>query len=187
MFGNQLCCLFHTYHQYYGNYILWIVSYPYISKQLTPYLRQNMLILTNDIVTLTCTFVWCIFRWFNHSQNHGHPRLRGNLYRSVWLQQNLFQGQIWWQVRLHSPLWDTGRRHKQDIWGLIMMASWYGHAFRIIGPLWWESTGDRWIPITKGHWCGSFIFHISLTNCWINTRLTGDLRCHDGNVATLMV
>ena len=26
-----------------------------------------------------------------------------------------------------------------------MMTSWYEKAFRITGPLWWESTGDRWI------------------------------------------
>ena len=26
-------------------------------------------------------------------------------------------------------------------------------------PLWWESTGDRWIPLTKGQWCGKK-FHL---------------------------
>ena len=28
--------------------------------------------------------------------------------------------------------------------------SWYGNGFRITGPLWGESTGYRWIPLTNG-------------------------------------
>ena len=31
----------------------------------------------------------------------------------------------------------------------LMMTSWHWNAFRIIGPLWGESTGHRWIPFTK--------------------------------------
>ena len=30
-----------------------------------------------------------------------------------------------------------------------IMTSWYGNIFRETGPLWEESTGDRWIPFTK--------------------------------------
>ena len=30
-----------------------------------------------------------------------------------------------------------------------MMTSWHGNAFRIIGPLWGESSGDRCIPLIK--------------------------------------
>ena len=33
---------------------------------------------------------------------------------------------------------------------LFMMTSWHGNAFRITDPLLGESTGDRWIPQTKG-------------------------------------
>ena len=33
------------------------------------------------------------------------------------------------------------------------MTSWHGTTFRITGPLWWESTGGRWIPVTNGQWC----------------------------------
>ena len=32
-----------------------------------------------------------------------------------------------------------------------MMTSWYGKAFRIIGPLGGVSNGHRWFPLTKGH------------------------------------
>ena len=34
------------------------------------------------------------------------------------------------------------------IW-LSYMMSWYRHALHITGPLWGESTGDQWIPLTK--------------------------------------
>ena len=30
-----------------------------------------------------------------------------------------------------------------------MMTSSNGYIFRVTGPLWEESTGDRWIPLTK--------------------------------------
>ena len=39
----------------------------------------------------------------------------------------------------------------------IMMASSNGNIFRVTGPLWGESTGHRWIPLTKANdtelWC----------------------------------
>ena len=40
-----------------------------------------------------------------------------------------------------------------------MMTSWHGNALHITGPLWGESTGHQWIPLTKGQQCGSLIFH----------------------------
>ena len=30
-----------------------------------------------------------------------------------------------------------------------MMTSSDGNIFRVTGPLWWEFTGHRWIPLTK--------------------------------------
>ena len=39
----------------------------------------------------------------------------------------------------------------------LMMTSWNGSIFRVTGPLWRESTGHRWIPLTKSGdaqpWC----------------------------------
>ena len=31
----------------------------------------------------------------------------------------------------------------------FMMTSTNGNMFRVAGSLWWEFTGDRWIPLTK--------------------------------------
>ena len=33
---------------------------------------------------------------------------------------------------------------------VIIMTSSNGNIFRVDGPLWEESTGDRWVPLTKG-------------------------------------
>ena len=60
------------------------------------------------------------------------------------------------------------------------MMSWkYSTAF--IGPLWRESFQDRWIPATKSQWCGALhdIYLLASANCWTNSPIAGDLRCHD--------
>ena len=52
--------------------------------------------------------------------------------------------------------------------------------FRVTGPLWGESTGHRWIPLTKASdtelWC--FFFISAWTNGWANNWYAGDLRRH---------
>ena len=39
----------------------------------------------------------------------------------------------------------------------LMMTQSNENIFRVTGPLWWESTADRWIPFTKASdaelWC----------------------------------
>ena len=46
-----------------------------------------------------------------------------------------------------------------------------GNSFRVTGPLWGESTGDRRIPLTKDS-------DVELWNRWANNRDAGNLRCH---------
>ena len=61
-----------------------------------------------------------------------------------------------------------------------MMMSSNGSIFRVTGPLWGESTGHQWIPLTKASdtelWC--FLWSPPWISCWINNREAGDLRCH---------
>ena len=45
-----------------------------------------------------------------------------------------------------------------------MKTSCHGNDFRITGPLREETTGDRWIPLTKGQQCGLWVF--SLLCAW---------------------
>ena len=47
------------------------------------------------------------------------------------------------------------------------MTSWRGNCSRINGPLWGESTGHRWIPLSK-----EFVVHLLSfwTKCWTNRR-----------------
>ena len=72
-----------------------------------------------------------------------------------------------------SNPWDVSMMQKLSIWrdfGKIvftatigakivshMMTSSNGNIFCVTGPLRWESTGDRWIPLTKANdaelWC----------------------------------
>ena len=59
----------------------------------------------------------------------------------------------------------------------VMMTSSNGNIFRVTGPFWGESTGYRWIHLTKASdaelWC--FLWS---ANGWANNRDAGDLRRH---------
>ena len=44
-----------------------------------------------------------------------------------------------------------------------IMMMWYENSFWITGPLWVESTSQRWIPLTKGLYCRAVIFSLLFT------------------------
>ena len=82
-------------------------------------------------------------------------------------------------------------RHSNDLsryiinWSYLfhihfMMTSSNGNIFCVTGPLWGESTGDRWLPLTKasdaGFWC--FRWYAPEKNDLANNREAGDLRRH---------
>ena len=48
------------------------------------------------------------------------------------------------------------------------MTSWNGNIFRITGPLWGESTGNRWIPLTQGKSRRALMF--SLVDDWTSEQ-----------------
>ena len=61
-----------------------------------------------------------------------------------------------------------------------MLMSSNGNIFHITGPLRGESTGHRWIPLTKASdaelWC--FLLICAWSNSWAKNRDASDLRCH---------
>ena len=71
--------------------------------------------------------------------------------------------------------------------GLAMTTSLNRDAFRVAGPLWGESIGQRWIPLTEGQWCRALMFSLMYvwTNGWIKSVVAGDLRCFDGHMTSL--
>ena len=73
---------------------------------------------------------WCC-RW----------RRDGNL---LIFRMHMAQGTVWTSEA-------TGRTNtRRAPWDILMNMSGHGTAFHISGPLWGESTGDRWIPPTNG-------------------------------------
>ena len=51
--------------------------------------------------------------------------------------------------------------HRQSEWvNHSTVTSRFGNAVRITSPLWGESNGNRWIPLTKDQKCGSLIFFV---------------------------
>ena len=59
---------------------------------------------------------------------------------------------------------------------------WHGNVFRVTGPLWRESTGDLWIPLTKGPVMASFDVR---TSCWAYSRSPVGLMRHYIHVMSL--
>ena len=73
--------------------------------------------------------------------------------------------------------------HLPLVLNIIMMSS-NGNICHATGPLWRESTGHWWFPLTNASdvefWC-FFFFICARTNSWENTWYTGDLRCHSAH------
>ena len=50
------------------------------------------------------------------------------------------------------------KMHTQCIHSILMSHVMTSKCFHITGPLWGESTDNRWFPLTKDQWCGALIF-----------------------------
>ena len=62
---------------------------------------------------------------------------------------------------------------------LDMMTPSNRYIFRVTGPLWWESTGHRWTPLTKVSDAELLMFFVcAWTNGWANYRSAVYLRRH---------
>ena len=60
-----------------------------------------------------------------------------------------------------------------ELMSTFRIRSRHGSAFRIAGPLWGESTGHRWIPLTEDQQCRAVAFSLMCpwTNRWITAKL----------------
>ena len=70
------------------------------------------------------------------------------------------------------PFDDVIMRSERDRWLWMhqrVMTSEHGIVFRITDPLWVESVGDRWIPLTKRQICWALMFAF---NKWLNKQLS---------------
>ena len=89
-----------------------------------------------------------------------------------------------------NPLWTRGSLIEQTfllqfrfdgnfVLTLPMMTSSNGNIFRVNGPLWGESTADRWVPLTKAFDAELWCFLWSAPEQTIEqTRDAGNLKCH---------
>ena len=59
-----------------------------------------------------------------------------------------------------------------------MVKFWHRKRCHVTGPLWRESIGHRWIPLTKGKWRGTFVLSefYDRTSCWTKCLVSGNLR-----------
>ena len=90
-----------------------------------------------------------------------HPRM---VYRAICAAHLFFKRRYHQDISYYSwaTLWAVNRH--------TMMMSSNGNIFRGTGPLWGESTGHRWIPLTGASdvelWCFVVVFICSWTNGW---------------------
>ena len=107
----------------------------------------------------------CLYHEFNGGINIWLPRR--------WINDN---------DSIHTSFVIPVMRHElipaEDSLVKTMMTSSNGNIFRVIGPLWREFTGHRWIPLTKASdaelWCFFLIF--DRINSWVNNHEAGGLR-----------
>ena len=59
---------------------------------------------------------------------------------------------------------------------------WLTSNIRMTGPIWWESTGHRWITITKARMRGFGVvfFFVFSFECWTHSQVTRDFRGRGG-------
>ena len=71
---------------------------------------------------------------------------------------------------------------------LVIMTSSNRYIFRVTGPLRWESTGHRWIPLTKVSDAELLMFFIcAWTNGWANYRSAVYLRRHHDHYGVTVI
>ena len=138
--------------------------------------------------TIQCKRI--VHKYLIHRQNSSHSLLHFNG-GQLWMIVIFFQhclydicircrqgsrGHAWPDYIQYQFEWITGTESSQI--GLNMTTLSNGNIFRFTGPLWGESTGDRWIPLTKPN-DRALMFSLSCawTNSWVNNRDVGDLRC----------
>ena len=95
-----------------------------------------------------------------------------------WNMYKVYIG-LWTQTLLGCVIgtdWVSAREATPE----IMVTSSNGKKIRVTDALWGESTGHRWIPLTKASdaelWC--FLWSVPEKNGWANNRDAGDLRRH---------
>ena len=126
----------------------------------------------------TCMYTWMCYYQIAHSQNEptfsltlaciiydiltGFCNIKMPYYQYLNEWIGMICGLLDWEVQLRwlgvdhrstfapsfEPLLTLG------VVNVEMMLQWNGNTFCIIGPLSGEFTGHRWIPFTKGQWCG---------------------------------
>ena len=67
-----------------------------------------------------------------------------------------------------------------------MMTSSYGNIFHVTGPLWGESTGHRWIPLTKASDVDVDVFSDLCLNKWLSEQTIETLIIWDA-IALIMM
>ena len=89
------------------------------------------------------------------------------------IRRNCETPQPWWTVFAGPNLPYSDRSGKHVMW-------WLRDAFAITGPLWEESIGHYWIPLTNGKTCGAlFPLLLAWTSSWTIWGVAGDLRHYD--------
>ena len=87
------------------------------------------------------------------------------------------------QTMTHSRVFYHSLQRSDTMWPQrpwSMMTSSNGNICRVTGPLWGESSGHWWIPLTTRpvtRSCDVF-YDLRLRNGWANSRGAGDVRCH---------
>ena len=131
--------------------------------------------------------VACIVNWFYPGHQRSNKLWRHHVswrkQRNLCPNGTIFDWAPWWEkkpwlrqnpdrIRQHTSAYTTRKVQCLLLTASGLRVAWNGNVPHITGPLWGESTGNRWIPFTKDQWCVAVVFSLLLSGlgCWIKSR-----------------
>ena len=119
---------------------------------------------------------WCwLYLWDGNERKIDYISSVSSVVMSVIMSRNYDLVVHHGTILLHAHYGDVTKAHGDSdhrllkcLFNSLLGASIKGTSkIRITGPLWRESTGDRWIPLTKGQLCGKR-FDV-MTSSWVRS------------------
>ena len=110
---------------------------------------------------------------------------RGALMFSLICALNKRMGKQSWDWWFETPSRSSWRHC--NVTETMVTSSCHEYNFRFTTPLSRHSTGQRWIPFTKGQLCGALVFRLMLawTSWWTNSSCADDLWRHNAHMTSL--
>ena len=122
--------------------------------------------------------------WNNNMVRGGLPCHQDSWHPDIFLSTSTHARQAWFICKQEQLVWAITETQRLSILYVskLMTTSCNGNVFHVPAPLWGDSTGHRWISLTKGQERGlRCFFGVSLNKRLSKRSSAGGLRRHGGH------